>query len=83
MDITELNANMTTALGVLKDHGTEFTNVCDEQHRQRLRMDAVSDELISLRKTIDDKTHSRFYKSDGDRLENRIERLENRVFVGK
>lgn len=79
LDVSELSRNMVTALGVLKDHGTEFANVRDEQLRLRTASDDVVKRMDILRSEIDDKTRERFFKSDGDRHEKRMERIEHRI----
>lgn len=81
LDLKELKQNISTALTVLGDHGTEFENLRSEQNRLRLKDDMLDQAILKMRDQIDNKTRERFYKSDGNRLENRIERLENHIFI--
>ena len=80
INLIEIEAHINTLLVVAGDHGTELENVRGEQARLRGRFDTISDHMIDMRDSIDDKTSERFYKSDGSRLEARILRIENRVF---
>ena len=80
INLMELETHIGTLLVVAGDHGTELENVRGGQARLRGRFDTLSDNMIDIRNSVDDKTSERFYKSDGDRLEQRILRLENIVF---
>ena len=73
LDLKEMKQNVSTVLVVLGDHGTEIQTVRTEQQRLRGNID-------SIRRSIDDKTKERFYKSDGDKLDERTTRLEEAVF---
>lgn len=81
LDVTELEKNVNTALTVLGDHGTEFANVRELITRNISKNDSQDDQLHDLRERIDDKTNDRFYRSDGARLEARINRLEDIIFT--
>lgn len=74
IDLGQFKSDISTALVVLGDHGTELSNVRTEHARLRANLD-------EMRGDMNDKTRERFYRSDGDRLEDRIERLENHVFT--
>lgn len=82
INLDELQANMVTALTVLGDHGTEIETVRGEQARVRGNIDQLHTYMENLRQKVDNQTRERFFKHDGDRLEERILRLENRVFGG-
>jgi len=84
LNLIDVKRDVSTALLMLGDQGTEFADIRAEQLRQRVQINAYEDKL-------DDKTRARFYKSDGARLEqqhikditkceSRLDRLENRVF---
>lgn len=79
-DNGELKRNVATALTVLGDHGTEFANIQSELSRLRGVDDAFHNEISQVNQRMDVRTSDRFYKHDGDRLEARIQRLENRVY---
>lgn len=72
INTTELRTNTATALQVLGQHGEEFRLVDSEMARLRGQID-------SMRTEIDRRTKDRFYRADGDRLERRIERIEERL----
>ena len=74
-----LEKNMTTAMTVLGDHGTEFADVREEQARIRGQLDQFHSFLENVRQKADSQTRDRFYKDDGDRLEARIKRLEDKL----
>lgn len=80
MDLGKFRSDISTALVVLADHGTELQSVRDENTRIRGIIDELWTVHHDYRNQLDDKTKERFYRSDGDRLEDRIERLENRIF---
>lgn len=80
LDLKEVRNNLATALTVLGDHGTEFANIQSELQRLRIKDDDIENHMAQIRQKTDTRTRDRFYKSDGDRLEDRIERLENRIF---
>lgn len=69
IDISDLHRDNMTALQVLADHGTEFAQVRGEQFRIRERLDSINEEMR-------ERTQDRFYKSDAERLEDRIRALE-------
>lgn len=81
IDLTELEQNVNTALTVLGDHGTEFANVRELITRNISKNDQQDSQLHDLRERIDDKTNDRFYRTDGARLEARINRLEDIIFT--
>ena len=72
LHIDGLETNVNTALQVLADHGSELDGIRNEDARIRGVLDA-------LRSTLNQRTRERFYKSDGDRLSMRIDKLEARV----
>lgn len=73
LNLDSLKADVSTALTVAGQHGSELDLVRKEQARIREVVDG-------LRNEIDRKTHDRFFKPDGDKLELRILRLENKHF---
>lgn len=77
--IIRLEKNVDTALVVLADHGTEIQDVRNEQARVRGNIDQIHVLMDRLRQKVDMQTGDRFYKRDGDRLEERVKRLEDRV----
>ena len=77
LNLAELEQNVATALTVLGDHGTEFTEVRADQARQQARYDELEKRVLENRNRVDDKTLDRFYRADGIRLEQRIQRLED------
>lgn len=86
LDLTEfrdsqiqLKTNMDTALVVLADHGTEIQDVRNEQARVRGNIDQIHQLMENLRQKVDEQTADRFYKSDGDRLEKRMTRIEDKL----
>ena len=88
LDLTEFRDSMTkiekdvgTALVVLADHGTELQDVRNEQARVRGNIDQFHGYMNELRSKVDNQTKDRFYKTDGDRLRERIKRLEDKVFT--
>lgn len=58
--IPQMQTDLSTALGVLKDHGTEIEDVRKEQLRLRIELDTWQSAII-------EKTKDRFHKSDFDR----------------
>ena len=87
LDLTEfrdsllrLEGNVNTALAVLGQHGEEFKDVRNEQARVRGNIDQIHNYFNELRRKVDEQTGDRFYKQDGDRIEARIKRLEDKVF---
>ena len=91
LDLDELQDNITTALVVLADHGTELQSVRTEQQRIRGSFDEMWTYHRKERQLVDEKTKDRFYKQDGDEIRKemkeeggkrdaRIARLEEAVF---
>jgi len=72
LDLDKMQQNISTALTVLADHGTEIAGVRQEHQRMRGNID-------SIRSAIEKKTKDRFYKHDGDRLEGRIDTNAERI----
>ena len=83
LDLSEYESLVTTALRVLGDHGTEIADIRSNDSEIRGEITRMYIEMSKLRDIIDDKTVARFYKADGERLENRIERLESILLNGK
>lgn len=81
INLTEIESNVTTALTVLGDHGTEFEGLRQQLNRTQNRADDLERRILENRNRIDDKTIDRFYRSDGDRLEIRIKRLEDHLIL--
>ena len=74
LHIDGLETNVNTALQVLADHGTELAEVRSEQHRIRGVLDAIRTE-------INQRTSDRFTGRDGDRIEIRVQRLEDIMYA--
>lgn len=74
-----MEKNVDAALIVLADHGTELQDVRNEQARVRGNIDQLHEHMENLRRKLDDQTRERFYREDGTRLEERINRLENKI----
>lgn len=74
--LVRLEKNVDTALVVLADHGTELQDVRNEQARVRGNIDQIHILMDGLRGKVDKQTNDRFYKSDGDKLEERVRELE-------
>ena len=83
LDLTEYESQVTTALRVLGDHGTELADIRSNDSELRSEITRLYIEISKQRDIIDDKTIARFYKADGDRLENRVERLESILLNAK
>ena len=83
LDLTEYESQVTTALRVLGDHGTELADIRSNDSETRGEITRLYIEMSKQRDIIDDKTVARFYKADGDRLENRVERLESILLNAK
>ena len=83
LDLSEYESQVTTALRVLGDHGTELADIRSNDSEIRGEIARMYIEMSKQRDIIDDKTIARFYKSDGDRLENRVERLESILLNAK
>lgn len=75
--MVQFEKNVDTALVVLADHGTEIQDVRNEQARVRGNIDQIHILMDRLREKVDNQTSDRFYKRDGDRLADRIKRLED------
>jgi hypothetical protein len=69
ISLDELGTNVATALSVLGSHGNEIELIREEQHRIRGQVD-------SIQARVDLRTRDRYYKSDGDKLEERVRHLE-------
>ena len=82
LDLGAYETNVATALTVLGQHGEELAAVRHEDSEVRGALTELFREHSSLKDTIDKKTEQRFYKSDGDRLDGRITRLEDYIFDG-
>lgn len=74
--LARLEKNVDTALVVLADHGTEIQDVRNEQARVRGNIDQIHVLMDRLRSKVDNQTNDRFYKKDGDKLEERVRELE-------
>ena len=74
LNLDGLKTNTMTALQVLGDHGTELQSVRQEQARLRGANDA-------MRAEISQRTADRFTGRDGDRIEARLDRLENIIYA--
>ncbi len=72
LELDKMQQNISTALTVLADHGTEISVVRQEHQRIRGNIDAIQS-------VIDKKTKDRFYKHDGDRMEGRIDTNAERI----
>ena len=70
LNLEGIQANVSTSLQVLADHGTELATVRTEQARVRGVID-------SLRSDVAQRTKDRFTGRDGDRLELRLKRVED------
>ena len=66
IDVSALEQSLGTSLTVLADHGTELAD--------------LRGELAHLRGQVDSRTADRFTGSMGLALENRVQRLEDKVF---
>ena len=75
--LVKLEGNVNTALAVLGQHGEEFKDVRNEQARVRGNLDQFHQYMNEIRAKIDTQTMDRFYKSDGDRLDRRLTRIED------
>jgi hypothetical protein len=87
MDLSNLQADLSTALTVLGDHGTELKNVRDEQFRLR----GMSDDMRKqFQQELNSRTADRFFKSDWElsklwlderfnNIELRLERVEKKA----
>ena len=80
MNLGGFQTDISTALVVLANHDTEIQDVRDEHARLRGQMDEMWKAQREYQAKLDDKTKDRFYKSDGDRLEGRVSRLEDRAY---
>lgn len=87
LNLADIERNVTTALTVLGQHGTEFTDVRsdisavrNEHSRLRGNIDDVHNQLVEFRNALDARTQDRFYRADGDKLERRIQRVEEELF---
>ncbi len=80
LNLEKLEQDIGVALRVVADHGTELQDVRTEQARVRGTIDEMWKLHRDMMARIDARTAGRFYKSDGDRLEDRIIRLESVVF---
>ena len=83
LDLNEYESQVTTTLKVLGDHGTEIADIRFNDRETLGEISRLYIEMSKVRDIIDDKTIARFYKSDGDRLEDRIERLESILLNSK
>ena len=77
IDFGDIRENLTSVRIILADHSTELTLVRTEHNELRTNVTTLWDAHRDFRKVIDAKTANRFYKSDGDKLESRIKRLED------
>lgn len=80
INLSEFEQNISTALTVLGDHGTELETIRGEQARVRGNIDQLHLYMENLRQKVDSQTRDRWYKSDGDKLDDRVRRLEDKVF---
>lgn len=80
INLRELEKNVSVALTVVADHGTELESIRTEQARIRGQIDQFHLFMENMRKKLDAQTRDRWYKSDGDRLEGRVSRIEDRLF---
>lgn len=72
LNLSNLERDVSTALLVLGDHGTEFKQLREEILFLRAQEDSIT-------KRLDERTKDRFYRDDGLRLEKRIQRLEDHI----
>ena len=70
LDLGDLRHDISTALRVVADHGTELQSIRGENARLRGAMDQI-------RVEINDRTKERFTEPEGNELRRRIIRLEN------
>ena len=69
----EIEQNLSSALSVISGLTVEHNTMRAEHQRLRGNIDAFRDALVT-------KTKERFYKSDGDKHDVRITRLEQEIF---
>ena len=81
VDMGDFQANITTALTVLGDHGSEFVHVRNEMARMQGLLDSNALAHGTLRDKIDARTQDRFYREDARQLRQEIVEQLNELKV--
>lgn len=81
INVSSLEMKITNAYSIIAGYNDDLILIRTEHSRIRGNIDDYQSDLADLRKKIDTQTNDRFYRSDGDRLESRITRIEGIIFL--
>jgi len=83
LSLAEFQVSTAAILTMLSDQAGEVSGIRNEDARLRASADSLGQQILDIRKMIEERTEERFYRTDGDRLEARINRLEDLQIINR